>query len=335
MQLLFDRFVLEHFQAGVREVHLLFDKPSAQEFNSKEFEHARRDVGKSKNTHKQHEHISFSPQTPTPQLWCDYIQCRECKRSIVEAIGLSYLQKGWVFLHQNQTLILAGCFSGEGENDAWIIHPSDVSTIAEPLTAYQSNAVKADARIWRHATTTWATSVLIYSPDTDVYNIGLGLVDTNSKQYVVQINVPHSAEKRYLHLNHLYLALQNDSDLASLPRDSLGLVLQTLFICTGCDFISYFKTIGKATFLNVFSTCRLHLWASGIRVLTRYCWHKQWVLVVHSPGWNMLFQRAHCSFYKFVHLWDPTTAVQFRRAFPATQRKAWNLASKDQKYSFR
>ena len=73
-----------------------------------------------------------------------------------------------------------------------------------------------------------------------------------SKQLVVQINVLHATEKRYLHLNNLYLALQKDPDLASLPRNDLGVIVQSLFICTGCDFVSYFKTIGKATFLNVF-----------------------------------------------------------------------------------
>ena len=29
-------------------------------------------------------------------------------------------------------------------------------------------------------------------------------------------------------------------------------VMQTLFICTGCDFVSFFKSLGKATLLNNF-----------------------------------------------------------------------------------
>ena len=28
--------------------------------------------------------------------------------------------------------------------------------------------------------------------------------------------------------------------------------MQTLFICTGCDFVSFFKSLGKATLLNNF-----------------------------------------------------------------------------------
>lgn len=64
--------------------------------------------------------------------------------------------------------------------------------------------------------------------------------------------MPHSADKRFLHRNHLYSALQRDPDLASLPRSQLSPVFQCLFICTGCDFVSYFKTLGKATILNVF-----------------------------------------------------------------------------------
>ncbi len=86
-------------------------------------------------------------------------------------------------------------------------------------------------------------------PDTDVYNIGLGLVSHTAKQYIVQINVPHAAEKRYLHINNLHLALQRDPDLASLPRSNLGLVLQSLFICI-LDAISFptLKHWGKQPF---------------------------------------------------------------------------------------
>jgi len=97
-----------------------------------------------------------------------------------------------------------------------------------------------------------ASTVLIYSPDTDIYNIGLHLVNQPAKNYIIQLNVPHSIQKRYLNLNHLKLAFVHDPDLSSLPTESLGAIMQTLFVSTGCDYISYFKTIGKATALNIF-----------------------------------------------------------------------------------
>lgn len=59
-----------------------------------------------------------------------------------------------------------------------------------------------------------ANVVLIYSPDTDIYNVGLGLLHVcTSKQFSIQLNVLKSAELRYLHFDS---ALQNDPDLASL-----------------------------------------------------------------------------------------------------------------------
>ena len=59
--LLFDQFALEHFKGGVKEVHLIFDKPGRQTFNPKQFEHAKR-YTKGKLC-KRHEHIPFTPQT--------------------------------------------------------------------------------------------------------------------------------------------------------------------------------------------------------------------------------------------------------------------------------
>ena len=138
----------------------------------------------------------------------------------------------------NQSLFLARCFSGESENNAWVIHSSE--TTAVPVPHYHSNAEEANNWIRRHATQTWATKILIYSPDTDVYNIGLGL-NQMLRQYIIQLNVPHAQKSRYLHINNLQEALNNDPDLAALPRDKVGMIMQTLYIATGCDFVSYFK----------------------------------------------------------------------------------------------
>ena len=48
------------------------------------------------------------------------------------------------------------------------------------------------------------------------------------------------------------MALVRDPDLSTLPDENLGAIMQTLFISTGCDYISYFKLLGKATILNNF-----------------------------------------------------------------------------------
>ena len=66
--------------------------------------------------------------------------------------------------------------------------------------------------------------------------------------------------KRYIHIKNLQCALFSDPDLNPLPREHTCLVMQCLFIATGCDIVSYFKSFGKATTLNTFySTLALFL----------------------------------------------------------------------------
>ena len=121
---LFDHFILKHFRAGASEVHSIFNQPTIKLFIRKDIEYARRDSLKSKGAIRQHQHISFIPESRTPQVWGNYmyISCRQCKCSIVQTIGLAFLQRGHLFLQPNQTLIIAGCFTGDGEDKAWMVH---------------------------------------------------------------------------------------------------------------------------------------------------------------------------------------------------------------------
>ena len=66
-------------------------------------------------------------------------------------------------VHPGQKLVLAGCFSGstQGECSAWLVQATEVSIIPEPAPQYQSNAVEADAKIWRHAKQSRANDILI------------------------------------------------------------------------------------------------------------------------------------------------------------------------------
>ena len=133
------------------------------------------------------------------------------------------------------------------------------SLYPQPSDHYRSSAQEVDQRIWHHAFITDERNLLFYSPDTDIYNIGLGLLDQlPNKHIVIQINVPHKDEK-YLDLNELLQKFKDDTDLACLPTRYCKLqdianykILQTAFIASGCDYISYFSGHGKATVLAIF-----------------------------------------------------------------------------------
>lgn len=111
-RLLFNRYALDHYKTGAQEIHFIFDMPNKQSFNPKLFEQEHRDVTHSISSKNQHNHQNFTPTTLIPPNWCQFIQCRQCKQSIIEAIGLAYLQIGGQFLKNEQRFIIAGCFSG-------------------------------------------------------------------------------------------------------------------------------------------------------------------------------------------------------------------------------
>jgi len=87
---LHNRFFVPHYRNNAKEIHLIYDAPKEQSFNPKMFEQERRDKGHASNCN--HEHIKFKPTTQPPTKWREFLVCRQCKRSIVEAITLAYMQ---------------------------------------------------------------------------------------------------------------------------------------------------------------------------------------------------------------------------------------------------
>ena len=82
---------------------------------------------------------------------------------------------------------------------------------------------------------------------------GLPLVSQSAnKEVLVQVSPINSKEMKFVNLLALDAALGNDPDLSGLEAVNLAQILQTLFVCTGCDYISFFYGIGKATFLRYF-----------------------------------------------------------------------------------
>ena len=80
----------------------------------------------------------------------------------------------------------------------------------------------------------------------------MALESTHSKQVIVQISPVNSRQLKFLDITALKAAFQNDPDLVNIDAGILPQVFRTLFVCTGCDYISFFSQIGKATFLRYY-----------------------------------------------------------------------------------
>ena len=88
---LHNRFFIPHYrEITPKRIHLIFDAQRQQPFNPKIFEQERRDQGHASTS--THEHIIFTPTTQPPVKWREFLECRQCKRSIIEAITLAYMQ---------------------------------------------------------------------------------------------------------------------------------------------------------------------------------------------------------------------------------------------------
>ncbi len=106
--------------------------------------------------------------------------------------------------------------------------------------------------MWLHVKQTEQSNILIMSPDTDCYHIGMPLNHGSLKDVIVQLNKYTSKEIKFLHLPALLQAIGEDPDLSLIPSILLPQVLSTLFVVTGCDYTSFFSRIGKTTFYRYF-----------------------------------------------------------------------------------
>ena len=96
------------------------------------------------------------------------------------------------------------------------------------------------------------TRILDMSPDTDVYVIGLALQSTQTKEVIVQLSAYSARELQLLIVKFDNGFTENDPDLGRLNNTDLPKILQSIVVCTGCDYISFFSKIGKATFMRYF-----------------------------------------------------------------------------------
>ena len=100
-----------------------------------------------------------------------------------------------------------------------MVHANRKVEIVETL---ESSIEEGDMRVWLHCKTSAGTKKIIYSPDTDTFHVGIGLLDDprlSEYDIYVQVNKLGTSPK-YIHITLLQAALLNDPDLAAIPRSN-------------------------------------------------------------------------------------------------------------------
>ena len=115
-----------------------------------------------------------------------------------------------------------------------------------------TNADEADLRVWLHCVKAAGVCKLVYSPDTDIYHIGLTIVGELQECDVVQLSKYTDDRARYLHINKMMTVQTNDSDISEVPLEERPQVIQSIYVATGCNYTSFFNGIGKVSFLATF-----------------------------------------------------------------------------------
>ena len=244
-EFLLRQHILPHFRNGSNEVHLLFDDPECQVQSPKYFERQRRD--QLHPVSPDHHCTEFTKDLVIPPKWREHVlNCRKCKRSLVCFLSEFFLESIRRKLQLNQRFVTAGGLDGTMRNQAMYVTLTHAPRCDPQLTC---NAEESDTRIWLHVINSSGQKKLVLSPDTDVYHIGLPIVAGSSLEVVVKLSPFTSLENRYLDMQALIKAFVDDPDLAPIPNSLSPAVIQMLFVCTGCDFISFFNGLGKASFL--------------------------------------------------------------------------------------
>lgn len=247
--LIVSRWVTPFFKKKYKEVRILFDQVCSQGISPKGFERERRDAGQDDDIEV---FDSITDQTPLPQNWSKFLKVRTNKRKLCQYLSNKLIDiVSASFQTTDQKFVTSGGFlSNAPERTEWTGKCVTLAGISSHSIIH--NHEESDTQIWLHVNDTSCSYVHVYSVDRDVGMIGLPL-SFEGKIITIQYKASGTDDK-YLNLNILRTALSRDSDLAPLVKHGCDVhkIMQMLYICTGCDFVSYFARLGKTTFLKVF-----------------------------------------------------------------------------------
>ncbi|CAG2218346.1 unnamed protein product [Mytilus edulis] len=236
---LFNRWIIPYIQLNTKEIHIVFDDQSPQ-LSPKNIECKRRDE-KAETSAK----ILISETTKIPSDWQAFLHNRENKKQLVQLVSEKFLHFAKIALNSGQSFVIGGGFE-----NASITKVVEENT-EKIATNLQTNISEGDSRVWFHAYNSQCKNILIYSLDNDTYHIGLPIMQKCSDKNIA-VQLSYKNDLIFFSMNRFIRCLESDPDLHSIEKDDLPLIIQNLFILTGCDYVSFFKDHGKTSFFKTF-----------------------------------------------------------------------------------
>ena len=176
--LLVIRYINPHLKAGISQVHVLFYDPS-QNMSPNQIEHTKRD--ETSQVSSSHTCITVDQSTIAPSKWRDdLLNCRKCKRVPCKFLSMEMLNLVLSLLSDNQTLLTAGGFNDLKQHQCWSVQRDGKP---QPMPYLRSNAEETDLRAWLHCIHSSGWKKLLYSPDIDLYHIGLPIINQDLLLY--------------------------------------------------------------------------------------------------------------------------------------------------------
>ncbi len=144
-------------------IHIVFDCQNPAIITPKSLEQCRRDQNFSTGT----EYSEIKDSAKLPSETHTFLQVRHNKAKFVNYLSEIFVQLAKEILEREPTLIIGGGFKEVG------IVKFVIKSRECDAYEFKNNHIEADTAVFLHVIKSTSDKVVIYSPDNDVYTIGL------------------------------------------------------------------------------------------------------------------------------------------------------------------
>jgi hypothetical protein len=243
---LFDKCVTDNFRKGYSCVHFVFDRQEGDIETPKSVLREMRDANGDKRNDS-NVYISIGDDTHTPFSWNKFLTSRSNKKNLIQYICDFFVKIGKKRLAPGNILYI-----GDGCGRMKVVTRSDVEADCDSLVADCNNHVEGDTMVLLHATkyANHSSPVVIQSTDTDIIHVALPLVKKYKDLHLI-LHVTESVTlNMYIDLKRLIESLARCSDFQNFEKEYIPRELQALYVCSGCDYVSFFSHNSKTSFYD-------------------------------------------------------------------------------------